>query len=58
MGSIYGWSTRYFIVYKNIIYSDGGYFKAELEFPDDFPNSPPVMRFKSKMWHPNSILFI
>ena len=32
---------------------EGGYFKAVLEFPDDFPNNPPNMTFKSKMWHPN-----
>ena len=32
---------------------EGGYFKAELEFPGDFPNNPPKMTFKSKMWHPN-----
>ena len=32
---------------------EGGYFKAVLEFPDDFPNNPPSMTFKSKMWHPN-----
>lgn len=37
------------------MYSDGGMFRAELKFPDDFPNNPPVMRFISKMWHPNSI---
>jgi hypothetical protein len=34
--------------------SEGGFFKAELKFPDDFPNSPPVMRFTTPMWHPNS----
>ena len=32
---------------------EGGYFKAELEFPNDYPNNPPNMIFKSKMWHPN-----
>ncbi len=32
---------------------EGGYFKATLKFPDDYPNSPPVMQFQSKMWHPN-----
>ena len=32
---------------------EGGFFKATLEFPDDFPNSPPVMRFISEMFHPN-----
>ena len=30
-----------------------GMFKATLEFPQDFPNNPPVMRFVSDMWHPN-----
>ncbi|KAG5192503.1 ubiquitin-conjugating enzyme/RWD-like protein [Tribonema minus] len=30
-----------------------GLFKATLEFPKDFPNSPPTMTFTSDMWHPN-----
>ena len=24
---------------------EGGYFKATLKFPDDFPNNPPEMTF-------------
>merc|ERR1712071_749389 len=32
---------------------EGGYFKARLDFPQDFPIKPPKMRFISKMWHPN-----
>ena len=32
---------------------EGGYFKAQLKFPDDYPNNPPQMTFKTKMWHPN-----
>ena len=32
---------------------EGGYFKAELKFPEDYPNNPPEMKFISKMWHPN-----
>ena len=32
---------------------EGGYFKAELKFPSDYPNNPPDMKFISKMWHPN-----
>ena len=32
---------------------EGGYFKAQLKFPDDYPNNPPTMTFQSKMWHPN-----
>ena len=32
---------------------EGGIFKAMMQFPDDFPNSPPEMQFISKMYHPN-----
>jgi ubiquitin-conjugating enzyme E2 G1 len=32
---------------------EGGFFKAVLEFPPNFPNMPPKMTFKSEMWHPN-----
>lgn len=32
---------------------EGGFFKALLEFPSDFPNMPPKMTFISQMWHPN-----
>uniref|UniRef100_A0A7S1D0U9 E2 ubiquitin-conjugating enzyme n=2 Tax=Cyclophora tenuis TaxID=216820 RepID=A0A7S1D0U9_CYCTE len=32
---------------------EGGFFKAKLAFPDDFPNMPPTMTFVSEMWHPN-----
>lgn len=33
---------------------EGGFFKAELKFPESFPNLPPEMTFISDMWHPNS----
>ncbi|KAL5004879.1 hypothetical protein ScPMuIL_018335 [Solemya velum] len=32
---------------------EGGYFKANMKFPTDYPYSPPSVRFISKMWHPN-----
>jgi len=31
----------------------GGYFKAIMNFPKDYPYSPPNFIFKTKMWHPN-----
>jgi len=31
----------------------GAYFKALLNFPTNYPYSPPTMRFVSKVWHPN-----
>lgn len=33
--------------------SEEGFFRAELRFPEDFPNNPPEMAFLSEMWHPN-----
>ncbi|XP_066163080.1 ubiquitin-conjugating enzyme E2 7 isoform X1 [Oryza sativa Japonica Group] len=33
--------------------SDGGYFNAIMSFPQNYPNSPPTVRFTSEMWHPN-----
>jgi len=31
----------------------GGYFKAHMRFPQDYPYAPPSLRFQSKVWHPN-----
>merc|ERR1712136_212325 len=31
----------------------GGYFRAILKFPQDYPYSPPTMRFLTKMFHSN-----
>jgi peroxin-4 len=36
---------------KNSPYEDGLY-KIELEFYDIFPNSPPHVKFITKIWHP------
>ena len=32
---------------------EGGFFKAILSFPEDFPQNPPEMKFITEMWHPN-----
>ncbi|KAJ8303997.1 hypothetical protein KUTeg_017580 [Tegillarca granosa] len=32
---------------------EGGYFKAHMKFPADYPYNPPSVKFISKMWHPN-----
>lgn len=38
----------------SLYHSEGGFFKARLSFPEDFPLNPPKMRFITPMWHPNS----
>lgn len=32
---------------------EGGIFKSEMTFPDDYPNSPPKLKVLSQFWHPN-----
>ncbi|KAJ7778516.1 ubiquitin-conjugating enzyme [Mycena metata] len=32
---------------------EGGFLKARLSFPPEFPLLPPKMRFLTEMWHPN-----
>lgn len=32
---------------------EGGTFKLTLQFTEDYPNKAPVVRFESKMFHPN-----
>lgn len=32
---------------------EGGFFKASLSFPTDYPQMPPKLKFSSEMWHPN-----
>ena len=32
---------------------EGGFFKAILKFPEDYPSNPPEMKFLTEMWHPN-----
>jgi len=36
----------------NTLYQ-GGYFKASMKFPPDYPYSPPNLKFLTKVWHPN-----
>lgn len=32
---------------------EGGFFKAQLAFPRNYPEMPPKMKFVTDMWHPN-----
>jgi ubiquitin-conjugating enzyme E2 G1 len=41
-------------LYLDSFYSEGGFFKAHLTFPIEYPLKPPKMKFISEIWHSNS----
>ena len=38
---------------KTLTSYSGGIFKLELFLPDDYPMTPPKIRFLTKIYHPN-----
>ncbi|KAK9480215.1 ubiquitin-conjugating enzyme/RWD-like protein [Lipomyces japonicus] len=49
--NIYQWEVL--LVGPDDTLYEGGFFKARLQFPEDYPLMPPSMRFETPMWHPN-----
>ncbi|KAK9471282.1 Metallo-dependent phosphatase-like protein [Dipodascopsis tothii] len=52
---IYVWSIGVMILNRESAYY-GGYFKAEMQFPKDYPFNPPTFRFLKPLYHPNVYL--
>lgn len=49
---IYHWNVGVMILSEDSPYH-GGYFKAQMDFPYDYPYSPPKFRFIPAIYHPN-----
>lgn len=32
---------------------EGGEYSVDIKIPNDYPFRPPVMKFETKIWHPN-----
>lgn len=50
--NIFLWNIGVMVLNEDSIYH-GGYFKAQMKFPPDFPFSPPTFRFTPSIYHPN-----
>ena len=50
--NIFVWNIGVMVLNDDSIYH-GGYFKAQMRFPEDFPFSPPQFRFTPAIYHPN-----
>ncbi|KAL0638741.1 Ubiquitin-conjugating enzyme E2 15 [Maublancomyces gigas] len=50
--NIYEWEVM-LMISDDCKFYGGGFFRARLSFPGDYPHSPPKMRFETPIWHPN-----
>ncbi|KAK4945551.1 Ubiquitin-conjugating enzyme subunit [Elasticomyces elasticus] len=50
--NIYHWNLALLVLNPDSLYY-GGYFKAQMNFPKDYPYKPPDFRFLKPLWHPN-----
>lgn len=50
--NIFSWNIGVMVLNKDSIYH-GGYFKAQMKFPHDYPFKPPTFRFTPPIHHPN-----
>jgi len=49
---LYNWTIALIVINPDSLYY-GGYFKAKMSFPKDYPYKPPDFRFMRPLWHPN-----
>ncbi|KAF8456625.1 ubiquitin-conjugating enzyme/RWD-like protein [Terfezia claveryi] len=50
--NIYEWEVM-LMISDDCKFYGGGFFKARLSFPKDYPLMPPKMQFETPIWHPN-----
>jgi len=50
--NIFEWSVALIVLNPDSLYY-GGYFKAVMKFPRNYPYEPPSFRFARPLWHPN-----
>ncbi len=50
--NIFEWSVALIVLNPDSLYY-GGYFRAVMKFPKNYPYEPPDFRFERPLWHPN-----
>lgn len=50
--NVFQWSVALIVLNPDSLYY-GGYFKATMKFPRNYPYEPPDFRFTRPLWHPN-----
>jgi ubiquitin-conjugating enzyme E2 R len=50
--NILEWSVALIVLNPDSLYY-GGYFKARMSFPRNYPYEPPKLSFERPLWHPN-----
>ncbi|CAN8095894.1 unnamed protein product [Discula destructiva] len=50
--NMFRWTVALMIINSDSAFN-GGYFKCEIMFPQDYPYTPPNFRFLKPLWHPN-----
>ncbi|OQO03647.1 hypothetical protein B0A48_10312 [Cryoendolithus antarcticus] len=50
--NILDWSVALIVLNPDSLYY-GGYFKARITFPSNYPFAPPDFKFVRPLWHPN-----
>lgn len=50
--NIFVWNIGVMVLNEDSIYH-GGFYKAQMRFPEDYPFSPPHFRFTPAIYHPN-----
>lgn len=52
--NVFEWEVMLMISDECRLYG-GGFFRATLKFPQNYPLYPPKMRFETPIYHPNSM---
>ncbi|CAM9018805.1 hypothetical protein WICANDRAFT_99841 [Wickerhamomyces anomalus NRRL Y-366-8] len=50
--NIFLWNIGVMVLNEESVYH-GGYFRAQMKFPSDYPFAPPTFRFTPAIYHPN-----